>query len=272
MREIVNRTPHDERLLVFGLAIFMCVFLGPFDTDIDLDIWQRLAFWTVAVSVVGSVIEHCMLAILTSRWFVKFHLAFRLLIGSMIGAVPGASFMIAINTIFRPEHLHDLHFPSLWLNVTIMSLLISGLDCLIKLQLRKTSPESLSDALPFEVSTEIAPSPLSAISLPRLFSRLPDRLREGQIISMSMQDHYVEITTTLGSEMLLMRLSDAVDLLDGMPGAQTHRSHWAASAHAVELVKAGRRHELTLSDDRALPVSNSFTADVSIMLKTKEQA
>jgi hypothetical protein len=268
MREIVQRTPHDERLLVFGLAIFMCVFLGPFDTDVDLDVWQRLAFWTVAVTVVGIVVEHCMIAILYSRWFVKFHIAIKLLIGAMVGAVPGTSFMIAINTMFRPEHLENLNFPLLWMNVTIMALLIAGLDCLVTLQFRRGAPVEEEQPTP-EINPE---SELANISLPRLFSRLPDRIREGQIVSMSMQDHYVEITTTQGSAMLLMRLSDAIDLLDGMPGAQTHRSHWAASTHSKELSKAGRRHELTLSDGRTLPVSNSFKPSVNDMLKAKEQA
>lgn len=268
MREIVNKTPRDERLLVFGLAIFMCVFFGPFDTDVDLNIWERLAFWTVAVSIVGIVIEHCMIAVLASRWFARFHLVFKLFFGSMIGAVPGASFMITINTIFRPEHLNDLNFPLLWMNVAIMALLVAGLDCLVTLQFRKVTPETQTDEPPAELDTP----PFGIVTLPRLFLRLPDRLREGQIISMSMQDHYVEITTTLGSEMLLMRLSDAIDLLDGMPGTQTHRSHWAACTHAVELVKAGRRHELTLSDGRILPVSNSYKDSIEEILKTKEQA
>lgn len=110
------------------------------------------------------------------------------------------------------------------------------------------------------------------LKTPRLFQRLPTRLREAQIISMSMQDYYVEVTTTKGSEMILMRLSDAMDLLDGIEGVQTHRSHWAASAHADTLSRAGRRHELKLKDGRSVPVSSSYRDTVERMLNEKGQA
>ncbi len=88
---------------------------------------------------------------------------------------------------------------------------------------------------------------------------------------MSMQDHYVDVTTTLGNEMILMRLSDAIDLLDGIPGAQTHRSHWAEKAHTKTLTRVARRHQLNLSDGRTLPVSSSYREAVEQMLDEKGQ-
>ncbi|MGB7317327.1 MAG: LytTR family DNA-binding domain-containing protein [Planktotalea sp.] len=246
----------------------LCVFFGPFDTISDLDLFERIAFWTVAVTTVGSVIAHCLTIVIESRWFSKLHIAFRMLLGALIGAIPGASFMVAINLLFRPEHLNDLDFPSLWIKVTIMALLIAGLEHLFWIRFRSQSAERN-----YDLPGDVEPEPTQDhISRPRLFLRLPDRLREAQIISMSMQDHYVEITTTRGASMLLMRLSDAIDLLDGLAGAQTHRSHWAARAHAQQLSKKGRRHALSLSDGRKLPVSSSFITDVEQMLKEKEQA
>lgn len=268
MREISTRTPKDERILVFGLAIFMCVFFGPFDTIIDLGFWQRVSFWTVAITSVGMVIELCMIGVLESRWCENWYVGLKLTLGAMIGAVPGTSFMVAINTLFRPEHLSNLNFPTVWLKVTIMALLIAGLEHLIWMRFRSRQSSDHFEI----VDTDQPAAPPDVIALPRLFSRLPDKLREGQIISMSMQDHYVEISTTLGSEMLLMRLSDAIDLLDGMAGAQTHRSHWAARSHAISLAKSARRHELTLSNGDKVPVSNSYKSAVENMLNGKRRA
>lgn len=265
MREKVQRTSKDERIVVYGVAIFVCVFFGPFDTILDLSFWERAAFWTVAITSVGLVIELCMIAVLESRWAANWHIALKLCLGAMIGAVPGGSFMIAINKIFRPEHLDGLVFPTLWFKVTIMAILIAGLEHLIWTRFRLPLSSDVQD----ESSEQDRLAPFSA---PRLLSRLPDRLRMAQIISMSMQDHYVEINTTLGSEMLLMRLSDAIDLLDGMSGAQTHRSHWVARDHAQHLTKVARRHELTLSDGRKLPVSNRYLDAVKNLLKEKERA
>lgn len=268
MREISEKMPKDERILVFGMATFVCVFLGPFDTITDLHLWERVAFWTIAVTSVGMVIELCMIAVLESRWSRKLHIGLKLVIGAMIGAVPGTSFMVAINMLFRPEHLSTQNFPVLWIKVTIMALLIAGLEHLLWILFRSKQSGELN-----EVSrTDTQDAPPDTVALPRLFSRLPDKLREGQIISMSMQDHYVEISTTLGSEMLLMRLGDAIDLLDGMAGAQTHRSHWVARGHVVSMAKAGRRHELMLSNGAKLPVSKSYKPAIEALLNEKGQA
>ncbi len=255
-------------MLVLAVAIFVCVFFGPFDTNTDLVFWDRVVFWTIGITSVAVVIEVSMITMIESAWTARWYLPFRMLLGAMIGAIPGTSFMVGINALFRPDHLNDLFFPDLWWKVTVMSLLIAGLDRLIWSRLH---PNSNKDERPSE-DVVSGGAPLVPISMPRLFSRLPDKLREGQIVSMSMQDHYVEITTTNGSEMLLMRLSDAIDLLDGMAGAQTHRSHWAARAHSVSLAKEARRYELTLSDGRTIPVSNSYKNNVEQMLNEKGQA
>jgi hypothetical protein len=276
MREIAKERAPDQRIVVYALAIFLCVFLGPFETGEDLEFWDRVAFWTVGVSTVGFFIEVCVLTALQSSWLSRAPLVFQLAIGSGIGSVPGASFMIALNRVFRPEHLSDMNFPILWLQVTIMSILISGMEIMIWSRFR-TSPNPSSIA-PISTTTsdlESIPTPtdpsLQTFKTSRLKMRLPARLREGQIISVSMQDHYAEITTTLGNDMILMRLSDAIDLLDGKPGVQTHRSHWAARSHAESLTKVARRHELRLSDGRSLPVSNSYKEAVKGMLNEKGQ-
>ena len=82
----------------------------------------------------------------------------------------------------------------------------------------------------------------------------------------------MNVTTTLGSEMILMRMADAIDLLDGIAGVQTHRSHWAAQAHSNGLTRVARRHTLALSDGRSIPVSSSYRNAVEQMLNEKGQA
>jgi len=278
MRENSGRSSSDQRVLVFGIAIFICVFMGPFDTADDLSFWDRLVFWTVAVISVGLIVEKCMIAVIDSRLFKRWHIFFKLLLGAMVGAVPGTSFIITINMLFRPEHLDDMTFPVFWAQVTIMALLIAGLEHLIWVRFHAPALAT-QDLVPTDLEARETSDGESAdivaldnMSMPRLYQRLPSHLREGQIVSMSMQDHYVEVTTTLGNEMILMRLSDAIDLLDGMSGAQTHRSHWVARGHAMGLSRVARRHELTLSDGRSLPVSNSYKDAVERMLDKKRQA
>lgn len=283
-REITSARTNEQHLIAYGVAIFVCVFLGPFDTDVDLDFENRLAFWTVAVIAVGTVMQACFIAVLASRWLARLHIVALLAIGALVGAVPGTAIVVFINKVFRPEHLTETSFLVMWLQVSVMGMLVAGLECLIwyPLQSGARAAQPISDVLRGTQTEDTAeadakpadrtePEEPQALSLSRLARRLPDRLRHAQIISLSMQDHYVEVTTTKGSDMLLMRLSDAIDLLDGLAGVQTHRSHWAARAHARRLEKVNRRHELILSDDRRIPVSKSFHAAVEQMLNEKSR-
>ncbi len=94
------------------------------------------------------------------------------------------------------------------------------------------------------------------VAEPRLLRRLPLEKR-GALISISVADHYVEVTTTGGTELLLMRLSDAIDETDPVPGLRVHRSHWVAVSAVVQARRLDGKGELRLSDGRALPVSRS---------------
>src|SRR5690606_15189181 len=63
---------------------------------------------------------------------------------------------------------------------------------------------------------------------PRFLTRLPHRLKGAAIRAVEAEDHYLRVHTDQGSDLILMRLSDAVKELEGLDGAQTHRSWWVA--------------------------------------------
>lgn len=67
----------------------------------------------------------------------------------------------------------------------------------------------------------------SASAPPPLLQRLPLEKR-GALISLSATDHYVEVTTDKGRELVLMRLADAIAETGPARGMQVHRSHWVA--------------------------------------------
>jgi DNA-binding LytR/AlgR family response regulator len=73
-----------------------------------------------------------------------------------------------------------------------------------------------------------------------------------------MQDHYVRVTTSRGSVMVLIRFSEAVRELAGYPGAQVHRSHWVASGQAKRILREKDRRMIELVDGRRLPVSRPY--------------
>lgn len=92
----------------------------------------------------------------------------------------------------------------------------------------------------------------------RFLQRLPHRLRGGAIHAVQAEDHYLRIHTDRGSDLILMRLSDALGELAGLEGAQTHRSWWVAR-DAVEGVRRGDgRARLTLKGGVEAPVSRRY--------------
>ncbi len=71
-------------------------------------------------------------------------------------------------------------------------------------------------------------------------ARLPPRYREAELYALSSEDHYLRVHTSLGQELVLLRLSDAV---------RGRR-------------RQGGKTSLLLPDGSLVPVSRTFVADV----------
>ena len=77
-----------------------------------------------------------------------------------------------------------------------------------------------------------------------------------------MQDHYVEVVTSKGSALILLRFQEAMDELEGYGGLQVHRSHWAAFDGIEEMQRKSGKLLLKMRDGATLPVSRSFAKTV----------
>jgi hypothetical protein len=93
---------------------------------------------------------------------------------------------------------------------------------------------------------------------PKFLERLPVRLRGGEIYAVEAEDHYLRIHTSVGSDLILMRLSDAIAELEGIEGAQTHRSWWVAKSALADVKKGDGRAVLKLKDGAEAPVSRTY--------------
>lgn len=91
---------------------------------------------------------------------------------------------------------------------------------------------------------------------PALIARL-ELNKRGALVSMTVQDHYVEVTTTKGKSLLLMRLSDAIREAEPTSGLQIHRSHWVALNQIENVRRQGERAIVTLKNGTDLPASRS---------------
>jgi DNA-binding LytR/AlgR family response regulator len=94
-----------------------------------------------------------------------------------------------------------------------------------------------------------------------LLSRLPPKIGS-DIVALETEDHYLRVHATGGSALILMRMADAVALLDPRLGVQVHRRWWISEATLAAVEKDGQRLRLRLSNGLVVPVGRSFVPDV----------
>lgn len=92
---------------------------------------------------------------------------------------------------------------------------------------------------------------------PRLSRRLGDGFK-GPILRLSARDHSVDVISARDSGTIRMRLGDAIDEMDNVPGVLTHRSHWVARAAVAGSQRDGGRIYLRLTNGDLVPVSRTY--------------
>lgn len=100
-----------------------------------------------------------------------------------------------------------------------------------------------------------APASGAAAKPVRFMERLPPKLKGAVIYAISAEDHYLKLHTSKGTDLILMRLSDAIAELEGLEGAQTHRSWWVARDAVESARREGDRMVLVVKGGVEAPVS-----------------
>ena len=103
-----------------------------------------------------------------------------------------------------------------------------------------------------------APTPSPPAPPARFLERLPPRLRGADLFAVEAEDHYLRLHTSRGSDLILFRLADAMAELEGVEGAQTHRSWWVARNAVQGATRADGRATLSLAGGVEAPVSRTY--------------
>lgn len=93
------------------------------------------------------------------------------------------------------------------------------------------------------------------------FKRLKPELGQ-DLVRLCGQDHYIEVCTANGKDMILMRFSDAMDELAGFAGIRVHRSHWVSLAAIEQVEKSGSKLKILMNDGSEIPVSRSYRSSI----------
>jgi DNA-binding LytR/AlgR family response regulator len=107
--------------------------------------------------------------------------------------------------------------------------------------------------------SELNAETLPAAFPPALLSRLPPAIGS-DIVALETEDHYLRVHAVGGSALILMRMADAVTVLDPRLGAQVHRRWWVAEAAVAGVRTDGQRLSLCLITNTLVPVGRTFSA------------
>lgn len=118
-------------------------------------------------------------------------------------------------------------------------------------------------AVPRRIAKERVATDTGCSGIPgnAFLKRIPARLGQN-LLHLHMQDHYLEVHTDRGSDLLLMRFRDALHEIEDLDGTQVHRSHWVARAALERIGRRNGRIVLHLVNGSVVPVSRTFTADL----------
>ena len=204
-------------------------------------LWLRLAYW-VPIMLAGAAWGH-VCSLLIDRWTDIDERPW-LAVAALTAAISGpVTLMVwsATGLVFE-QRLYSLEaLPLSFGPVLTITVAMSAINVF------------MSKAQPVQTHAALAGSTPA-----RFPDRLPPKLRGAAIRAVQAEDHYLRIHTDRGSDLILMRLSDALDELEGLEGSQTHRSWWVARDAVRDVVRGDGRATLTLDGGVTVPVSRRY--------------
>lgn len=234
LREWRNHIRHPATLVALAAVAVVLALVGPYGTATSLRPLPRFGYWALIVPATygaGSLVVTWLRAVLP-----PWHFVLRMGLAGLAAGIAVACIVLGLNAValgFVPDRAA---LPDFLLNV-------AGVAMVVTL------------AIAYVMRQQAGPAP-DRSAPPTILQRVPLEKR-GALLALSVEDHYVRIHTSKGTEMVLMRLSDAMKETGDLPGAQVHRSHWVAFGAVRAARRDGDRASLTLSSGVDVPVSRA---------------
>ena len=252
MREVSELAQSPRFWLGFGCIMAVLTVSAPFDSGEEFSAAGRAVYWSATgvatyfpAAVIIQAVRHGLDRAGSAPWQAS-------LLGGAIAGVPVGLIVFLINSYIAGNDDGELKdIPRLIGLCMPISVAVAFLTQILLDRAEAPHPEASADATG---SSNAGP--------PRLLERVKPGTR-GPLQSLQAQDHYVEITTARGQELILMRLADAIAELDGVDGMQVHRSWWVSKSAIDDVLRNGHKMDLRLRDGRIVPVGRSRQKDVA---------
>ncbi len=237
-----------EQALACGLVVLVFTVTGPFQTY-PMAFWQRALYWFLNIGSGWAFLIAALAFVLRHPRLDNWPMVGRSALAMLLALVPTFLAIWWVHVLMRGGSLNA----TLVFNITFVYLLIgSTMIYRVRTRLGQTGGRAAPAPVPF-------------------LDRLPAELGR-DLVSLSMQDHYVEATTSKGTTLILMRFGDALDELANLDGYQIHRSHWIAAAALGGVQRQGSSLTVTLTDGRSLPVSRTYAPTIRKIAARKGKA
>lgn len=231
-------------IVLASVATLFPFFLGSYGT-FSIPFYQALVFWLIYLVVAAPITQGLNFAV--------YYIGVRFRMTG--GAVSSLLFLIeGLASTFLLYGLLDFAFDG---QLASLGLVATGVfaNCL-----------AIYTFVHFEVAAHRSmTSWQSKLSYPPLVILLPYDLR-GELVSVSANGRYVEVTTTAGTGSLRMRFGDALEKLGQTKGIQLHRSHWVAAGHIASVQRLEGGTVVITSMQQSLPIASARIADVEALL------
>lgn len=227
-----------SRFVIWAAITVVVAMAGPFGTFDALGFGGRLVYWGGVVA--GSIALNAVFSRLVGELAIAGRLAARLPFAVLLA---GGVFLLN-RVLFDGFHAIGTF---VWL-CSIVFVVAAGIEFIVLfLKDKNNIPEAGNDP------------PTAPVD--GFLRRVPFEKR-GELIRLEAQDHYLNVVTTMGKSLILMRMADAEAELGEGVGLRVHRSHWVSLTGVVRHSRKDGRDALDMIDGSSIPISRANRSKV----------
>ena len=232
-----------ECAVMAGAALFFAL-LGPFGT-FAMPFGARLLNWMIFAIAGYACFRPVIAAGSALAEQTRMPREAGILIACLFASIPTSLLVAALLAGLKFGDVRLARLAQLYPLVLVIGLAVTGAQMLVRRMRADPPPPELP------LADGPSSSPVYPPSSPAL---------HGDILYLRNEDHYIRVHRPEGSELVLMRMRDAVEALGAADGARVHRGWWVARAAVAQVCKEGRSVSLKLVDGRIVPVSRAMVA------------
>lgn len=274
------REMFDGRLIavslsVLGASVLTFGILGPLGFDDGFGPIRRLAFVASCGAIcwpLAHALSSAILFLMRSRPPAQIVLASTL--GALFVAGPCSAVAYTLYGLFQSQNPDHVALLDIYRSVAILVLactcLVQYMACQRARLRRATEAGHASSCKDGESRDGPLTEPQPTVAPQSwFFDRLPAMVGR-DVVFLNVCGHYINVVTTAGSCLVLMRFADAMAALGDL-GLQVHRSYWVAHRHITGIFRRDERTLVRVTGPHEIPVSRTHLTAVRAAVPPAEE-